>query len=435
MSMHRQSYWKTTLLAAAMAILVIVAMYGIAAWALLPGTLIMAVGWVLALPLLATAAGGWVVLYRDTRAARGQRDLFLSLVEKRTEVALSAGIDGGLLIRRWLRALLPTRQLLVGEYVEIASWEEVARTLDGQGRLDGLSFQPEMHKYCGQRAQVFRRVDKIYDYGGRKNLRRLRDTVLLRHLRCDGAAHDGCEAGCYLLWKRAWLRPATKGVAAAAPTPTQFPPQKSTAPDGSTCYTCQFTQLVGASSPLSPWDIGQDLRPLLAGNLTLRAFVVAILTRLFNGAQAWRGGTGFPFMPPSSLTSTPIVSLGLVAADEVTVQSAAEISRTLDSKGKNRGMWFDPDMVKHCGRRYQVLKRVDRIIDDATGQMRTMKTPCIVLQGVSYSGEGLRFCAQQDPTFWREVWLQPVSAAPVPAASAAPAMTSTLNPVAPASCS
>ena len=34
-----------------------------------------------------------------------------------------------------------------------------------------------------------RHVDKIYDFCGAKNLRRLRDTVLLQGLRCDGAAH------------------------------------------------------------------------------------------------------------------------------------------------------------------------------------------------------------------------------------------------------
>ena len=87
MSMHRQSYWKTTLLAASGAILVLVVAYGSALWAGLASTPVIAVGWLLALPLLATAAGGWVVLYRDARAARGQHDLFLALVETRTEAA------------------------------------------------------------------------------------------------------------------------------------------------------------------------------------------------------------------------------------------------------------------------------------------------------------------------------------------------------------
>ena len=393
------------------ALLMLITAYGLAALAPMTAALIITLGWLGMLPLLATALGGGLVLYRDTLAARGQRDLFLSLVEKRTEAALSAGADGGLRLRRGLRALLPTRQLLVGEWVQIAAWEQIRATLDDQGCLDRLPFQPEMLKYCGQRAQVFRRVDKIYDYGGKKNLRRLRDTVLLRHLRCDGAEHAGCEAGCYLMWKEAWLQPGAKLETSANSTAVQFPRQLHTADAGSIRYTCQFTQLVAASTELKDWDLRQDLRPLLAGNLTLRAFLVAILTRLFNAVQAWRGGVGFPSIPASSLTSTPVVSLGLVEGNEIRVRSIIEISRTLDARGKNRGLWFDRDMVKHCGQRYQVLKRVERIIDDANGQMRFMKTPCIVLERVSYSGEGLRFCAQQDSTFWREAWLLPIAKA------------------------
>ena len=53
-----------------------------------------------------------------------------------------------------------------------------------------------------------------------------------------------------------------------------------------------------------------------------------------------------------------------------------------------------------------MLARVDRIIDDAHGQMLAMKTPCILLEGVDYSGEVLNFNAQQDLFFWREAWLE-----------------------------
>jgi hypothetical protein len=31
------------------------------------------------------------------------------------------------------------------------------------------------------------------------------DTVHLSDLRCDGSAHAGCQAGCLLFWKEAWL--------------------------------------------------------------------------------------------------------------------------------------------------------------------------------------------------------------------------------------
>jgi hypothetical protein len=49
---------------------------------------------------------------------------------------------------------------------------------------------------------------------------------------------------------------------------------------------------------------------------------------------------------------------------------------------------------------------VQKIIDDATGQMRQMKTPCITLESVDSTGETLHFNPQHDPIFWRESWLR-----------------------------
>ena len=34
----------------------------------------------------------------------------------------------------------------------------------------------------------------------------MRDTVYLEDLRCDGSGHGGCQAGCRIYWKEAWLR-------------------------------------------------------------------------------------------------------------------------------------------------------------------------------------------------------------------------------------
>ena len=82
------------------------------------------------------------------------------------------------------------------------------------------------------------------------------------------------------------------------------------------------------------------LTPLLAGILNRRAFPFAIFARLFNAVQVWRGGAGLPAIPVGSLTSTLVVSLGLVEGDKFRVQSITEISRALDNKGGNRGLWF-----------------------------------------------------------------------------------------------
>ena len=35
-----------------------------------------------------------------------------------------------------------------------------------------------------------------------------------------------------------------------------------------------------------------------------------------------------------------------------------------------------------------------------------MKTPCLVLEGVDNSGEFLRFWAQHEYLYWRDVWLE-----------------------------
>jgi hypothetical protein len=171
---------------------------------------------------------------------------------------------------------------------------------------------------------------------------------------------------------------------------------------------------------MSPWDPRQDLRPLIAGNVTISAFCVAILTRVFNLAQRLRGGLGFPVRWRSATAVSLRTDLNLQPGELVRVRDPERIFETLDVSGKNRGLWFDRDMLKHTKQRYKVLARVDRIIDDASGRMLQMKTPCIVLEGVDASGEVLRFCAQHDVPFWREAWLERTELPRVAAAESSP---------------
>ena len=63
----------------------------------------------------------------------------------------------------------------------------------------------EMKAFCGRSARVYRVLDRVYDYGRSREMRRIDRSVLLVGLRCDGGAHDGCDAACYLVWKEAWL--------------------------------------------------------------------------------------------------------------------------------------------------------------------------------------------------------------------------------------
>ena len=111
-----------------------------------------------------------------------------------------------------------------GDWVEVRSKEEILSTLDKSGRLEGLPFMPQMFKYCGQRFQVYKRAHKTCDtVSGRYVARRLPDGVHL-NLRCDGQAYDGCQAGCLIFWKEAWLKPVAAGEASRSgpATPNQW---------------------------------------------------------------------------------------------------------------------------------------------------------------------------------------------------------------------
>jgi hypothetical protein len=84
-----------------------------------------------------------------------------------------------------------------------------------------------------------------------------------------------------------------------------------------------------------------------------------------------------------------------------------EIVKTLDAKGKNRGLHFSPDMIRHCGRRYRVRNRADNFIAEGTGQMRHFRHT-VILEGVLSDSATYAFggCPRSDFLYWREIWLR-----------------------------
>ena len=95
--------------------------------------------------------------------------------------------------------------LSIGDVVEVRPVEEILAGLDDRGELDSLPFMPEMLQLCGRRFVVDKIAFKTCDTATWTGLRRLTDTVHLAGLRCDGQAHGGCQAGCLIFWKTAWL--------------------------------------------------------------------------------------------------------------------------------------------------------------------------------------------------------------------------------------
>lgn len=358
---------------------------------------------------VAMVAAGRLVMARQARLESGERDLFLALNASRSESSVLAGaVPAWGLARRSLAQHVFGHPLLVGDIVRIRSLEAIRATLDEHSCLEGLPFMQEMEAFCGRTARVYRVVDKVYDYGRSRLMRRLDRCVLLVGLRCDGSDHGDCEAACYLIWKAAWLEfvPCEEPMAI---TEAEVKPAPPTEPIDGQIYRCQYTELTASSRPQPSLSIHALLGPLVVGNVNSGAFAVAILSRIFNAFQTRRGGVGFPAMPTAG-SDRSIKGETLNPGDWVRVKTSAEIARTLDKNSKNKGLWFDRDMLKFCGQTFQVRGRVQQIVDITSLAMIPMKSPCIMLETVHFTGEFQGFGEQHDYLYWREVWLQPVRA-------------------------
>ena len=347
-------------------------------------------------------------------------------------------------------------KLSAGDWVEVRSKEEILSTLDDRGQLDGMPFMPEMLQYCGRRFQVHKRAHKTCDYSTSYpyRVRRLEGTIHL-NTRCDGAAHGGCQAGCLLYWKQEWLKPINPELAQVKSSTTDMAPgsggtatpgngsnefkiwghtEVSDPNGGPPTYVCQATEIPRATKPLAWWDVRQYWEDYWSGNVGLeRIFSGLIYSAYYHLSQAgiglgpamrwvydkthrlW-GGTLFPRTPGSlpDGAPTPSVKLNLQPGELVRVKSHEEILKTIDYSNRNRGMFWDAELVPYCGGTFRVLKRVTRLIDEKTAKMLEMKNPCLVLDTVvcqaRYSPCRM-LCPKSMYPYWREIWLERVEAA------------------------
>jgi hypothetical protein len=103
--------------------------------------------------------------------------------------------------------------------------------------------------------------------------------------------------------------------------------------------------------------------------------------------------------------------LDLRAGEWVEVRSREEIMPTLNQKAKNQGLLFDVEMLPFCGRRFRVLRRVERLVDERTGLMIKPRRSCLILEGVTCGGFFSRerlFCPRSIFPYWHETWLRRV---------------------------
>ncbi|GAB2938843.1 hypothetical protein ACFMQL_15985 [Nonomuraea fastidiosa] len=313
----------------------------------------------------------------------------------------------------------------VGDLVEVRSEAEILATLDERGELDGLPFMPEMLAYCGKRLTVHKVAHKLCDTQTRTGLRKMDSAVHLTGARCDGSAHGGCQTACSLYWKEAWLKPVTDEPTTAPQDARLLPlleanTRKPPADDGTVRYSCQATELLRAAPACLPFtNARQYVTDVRSGNVGLGRTVQAIAIGLFNRLQRlsrrvlprWlliKEGLPWGFLKGRLKGRTPTQTLGLRPGELVRVKSKEEILATLNEDLLNRGMGFEQEMARYCGKTARVQARVERCIDEKTGEMLTMKNPCIVLEGVVCAGVHSLNCPREFVPFWREIWLERV---------------------------
>ncbi len=309
--------------------------------------------------------------------------------------------------------------MFVGSRVMVRSAGEILSTLDDNGTLDGLPFMPEMLSWCGKSFRVQRRVDKIC-VAEAGSLRRFpkEDVVILDGARCDGSAHDGCKHGCRILWKEAWLRPLdSDGAQMPVDNDLQALRARVKVKSDEHRYFCQSTELLASTED---YPSGKHRRKHIAikeirrGDIgimrALRLLYLYVQQKILRklGCDDWLRGPN---------TRTPSKSLNLQPGELVRVKSRAQITQTLDDRMSNRGMGLCYEMMRCCGREAEVRYRVDRLIDERTGVMRSITDTVALrnMRGFGPLGEEclcygeLGDCPRGEIMYWREIWLERVN--------------------------
>ncbi len=316
-------------------------------------------------------------------------------------------------------------KFLSGDWVMVRSEEEILSTLDDDGTLDGLPFMPEMLDMCGKPYRVERRAEKTcVDVAPPVQPNRrfaADDVVFLDGPRCDGGGHDGCKRACKVFWKEAWLRSINS---AEPPIPTdevasdELRTRLKTKSD-ETHYFCQSTRLGHATEPFPTstrgfmWKLRMAAREIRNGDRSLpeilKLFVLwswQRVLRAVHGDQWLRG--------PHE--RAPIASLDLQPGEPVRVKSRDALVATLDGRRSNRGLTVCSEMTRCCGAQAEVGERVDRMINERTGEMREIRNT-VTIQNVRGKGlatrdmECLCFgelgdCPRGELMYWREIWLE-----------------------------
>jgi hypothetical protein len=96
----------------------------------------------------------------------------------------------------------------------------------------------------------------------------------------------------------------------------------------------------------------------------------------------------------------------LKPGDLVEIRSDEEIRSTLNDENKFKGLGVMPEMRRFYGNKYHVFKKINRILIEETGELRTIKSPTYILEGVFCNGEFHMDCDRSCFLLWKREWLK-----------------------------
>src|SRR5262249_42625412 len=162
----------------------------------------------------------------------------------------------------------------------------------------------------------------------------------------------------------AWLKPVSPGVPrAAAPSQEEAKPLMDLASKNARVegtdeprYRCQATEHARCSEHVKLWDARSYAREYMTGNVPLKRFLKVMSRVAVQEPKRKLGLIPEIEVPGTAKKGDKFETLDLQPGELVRVKSKEEIAKTL-REGRNKGLWFDREMLPFCGKVFRVRQR------------------------------------------------------------------------------
>lgn len=252
---------------------------------------------------------------------------------------------------------------------------------------------PEMMKYCGTNQKILAPVKRIKSEkkGFSDKLGLLKNVYLLENIFCDGKYHNNCSRKCRILWHKEWFTTEeTSNIGNIRDNQLKIKNEDA--------IMCQSTSLQNAMMIISA-NFHQNVFKL--DYLRNTSLVDFVRDALYSVYYLWSSRN---LSTKGVLKRTPSLNLGLKVGDKVRVKSFDEIKATLDSKGRNRGLGFQTEMIKYCGCVFTVSDVMSKAISEYTDDVKIVNNS-VLLDDTYCNGSFHLRCARRCPHIWRDIWL------------------------------